>query len=513
MTVTDRAQTETSLAQEDSRQQLDVLIIGAGISGIGMAHALQTQRPGDRFALIESRANIGGTWDLFRYPGVRSDSDMYTYAYSFKPWRHKDFIGSGERIRAYLSETVAESGLEKAIRFRQRVVKADWDSPTKRWRVTIQPENGALYELETRFLVTCTGYYNYEKGYVPDFEGLDRFEGVVAHPQSWPETLDYRDKRVVVIGSGATAVTLVPAMAKQAKHVTMLQRSPTYVVSMPSRDGLFSVLSKFLPARWTNRIMRSKYIVMQQLVYALSRRFPKLVRTLIRAHNRKALAGAADVDRHFKPRYQPWDQRMCMVPDEDLFAAVREGRASIETDHIARFTERGVLLRSGKVLEADIVVPATGLDIQFWGGMDLRVDGQKVVASRLTNYKGMMFSQLPNLVTIFGYTKAPWTLKAELSFSYVCKLLNYMQAQGHRVVYPYMHGAQPQEELVDLQSGYVLRAKEKLPKQGARYPWRNKDQYWKDIFAIRHGQVNDGVLRFDDTRALKRFHGKKSEVV
>lgn len=512
MTTTIISERATARSQAGA-EQLDVLIIGAGISGIGMAHQLQTHRPEDRFAVIESRENIGGTWDLFRYPGIRSDSDMYTFAYSFKPWRDKEFIGTGEKIRAYLADLVVEHQLDRHIRFRQRVVKANWDSQTARWRVSVQPHEGDPYELEARFLVTCTGYYNYEKGYVPDFAGWEDYKGVIAHPQHWPEDLDYRNKKVLVIGSGATAVTVVPAMAEQAKHVTMLQRSPTYIVSVPSKDWLFMVLSKLLPSRWTNRIMRSKYVAIQQLVYVLSKRFPNFVRKLIRAHNRKALDNSVDVDTHFNPRYQPWDQRMCMVPNEDLFTAVREGRASIETDHIERFTEQGVLLKSGKQLDADIVVPATGLDVQFWGGMDLRVDDHPVEANRLTNYKGMMFSQLPNLVTIFGYTNAPWTLKAELSYGYVCKLLNYMQEQNHRVVYPYMHGEQPQEELVDLKSGYVLRAQDQLPKQGAMYPWRNKDLYWKDIFAIKHGQLDDGVLRFDDTRPLKRFHRKTSEVV
>ncbi|MDX1452402.1 MAG: NAD(P)/FAD-dependent oxidoreductase [Oleiphilaceae bacterium] len=487
-------------------QQLDVLIIGAGISGIGMACTLQRQRPNDQFAIIESRANIGGTWDLFRYPGIRSDSDMYTFAYSFKPWKHKEYIGTGERIRDYLNDLVDEQNLRSKIRFNQRVVKADWQSDKARWCVTVLPEQGDAYTIEARFLVTCTGYYNYEKGYMPEFEGVEDFTGDIVHPQHWPEQLDYEGKQVVVIGSGATAVTVVPAMAEKAAHVTMLQRSPTYIVSVPSEDGLFSVLSKILPLRVTNRIMRAKYVTIQQLLFLLSQRFPNFVRKLIRFQNRKALAGAANVDEHFNPRYKPWDQRMCMVPDEDLFAAMREGRASVVTDHIERFTENGIQLRSGQHLEADIVVPATGLEIQYWGGMDIRIDGARVEASKLTNYKGMMFSQVPNLVTIFGYTSAPWTLKAELTYGYVNKLLDYMQQQGHRMVFPYQHGKMEQVDLVNLNSSYVQRAKGKIPMQGTTYPWRNKDFYWKDIFAIKHSELVDGVLRFDDAQPLKRFH-------
>ncbi len=496
-----------TVSQSNPRAQvLDVLIVGAGLSGIGMAHTLQQQRPHDQFAIIESRDNIGGTWDLFRYPGIRSDSDMYSFAYSFKPWKDKALIGTGERIRDYLNELVDEDGLRSKIRFKQRVIKADWNTKKARWCVEVKPHEGEAYQIEARFLVTCTGYYNYEKGYVPDFAGMDDFEGDIAHPQHWPQKLDYRDKKVVVIGSGATAVTVVPAMAEQAAKVTMLQRSPSYIVSMPSQDWMYTVFSKLLPAKLTNRLMRGKYIAIQQLFFLVSRGFPNFMRKLIRFQNRKALAESTNVDQHFKPKYQPWDQRMCMVPDEDLFAAMRKGKAEVITDHIERFTKAGIQLKSGQHLEADIVVPATGLDLQFWGGMDLRVDGNAVEQGKLTNYKGMMFSQLPNLVTIFGYTNAPWTLKAELTYGYVSRLLSYMQEQGHRMVYPYLQGDVPQEDLVNLQSSYVMRARERIPKQGGIYPWRNKDLYWKDIFAIKHSQVADGVLRFDDPRPLKRYH-------
>jgi len=494
------------MTTHNTPQLLDVLIIGAGLSGLGMAYMLKTHRPQDSFAVIESRENIGGTWDLFRYPGIRSDSDMYTFAYSFKPWKDKEYVGTGERIRNYLHEMIDEEALEQHIRFQQRVVKSCWNSETARWSVTITEKDGCEYLIETRFLVTCTGYYNYEKGYVPEFEGYDDFKGTIAHPQHWPENLDYKDKEVLVIGSGATAVTVVPSMADEAKHVTMLQRSPTYVVSVPSKDWLYSVVSKLLPSGITNKIMRAKYIVLQQLIYIISRGFPNAVRKMIKNQNKKALAGSADADVHFNPRYKPWDQRMCVVPNEDLFASIRDGQSSIVTDEIEKFTAKGVKLKSGKEINADIVVPATGLDVQFWGGMDIEVDGQKVEAKNLTNYKGMMFSQMPNFVTIFGYTNAPWTLKAELTYDYVCRLLDHMQNNGNQIVYPFLDKGNEQEDLLDLQSGYVKRALAILPKQGASFPWRNKDLYFKDILAIKHSKLNDEVLRFDDAEPLERFH-------
>ncbi len=490
-------------------ETLDVAIIGAGLSGIGMGCQLKEQRSNDSFVMFESRDAIGGTWDLFRYPGIRSDSDMYTFAYSFKPWTDAEMIGTGERIRDYLNEVVDDYDLRKHIRFKQRVTNAAWDSTKARWVLTVEQDDADAYTVEAKFLLTCTGYYNYEHGYVPEFEGFSDYSGEVIYPQKWPQEFDYRGKRVVVIGSGATAVTVVPAMAEEAAHVTMLQRSPTYVVSVPSKDLMFKIFSKVLPKRLTNRIMRAKYIALQQLIYTLSKRFPALVRKWIRYGNKKALGDSVAVDPHFKPNYKPWDQRMCMVPDEDLFKAMREGKASIVTDEIARFTSQGIELKSGENIEADIVVPATGLDVQFWGGMNIQVDGNEVNAAKLTNYKGMMFSQMPNFVTIFGYTNAPWTLKAELTYSYVCKLLNYMDKQQHDVVYPYLDREQKSEILVDLKSTYVMRAADRLPQQGEAFPWRNKDFYLKDIFAIKYSELADGVLKFDDARPLAVFHAQK----
>ena len=494
--------------QTPTPELLDVLIIGAGISGLGMCYNMKKKRPQDSMAVIEGRENIGGTWDLFKYPGIRSDSDMYTFAYSFKAWTDKEYIGSAERINHYLNEMVEDQGLRSHIRFQQKVKKADWQSDSNRWLVTIEKHDGSEYQIAAKFFICGTGYYNYDKGYLPEFEGYDEFKGTVAHPQHWPQDLDYSNKKVVVIGSGATAVTVVPSMAKTAAHVTMLQRSPTYVVSRPDSDLLFRVISKFLPKALTNKIMRAKYITMQQMVFILSRRFPNAVRKLIRHLNAQDLAGSADVDEHFNPSYKPWDQRLALVPNADLFESVREGKASIVTNHIDRFTPTGILTKSGQHIEADIIVPATGLDLQLWGGIDLNVDGTKVDATKLTNYKGMMFSQLPNFVWVFGYTNASWTLKAELTYDYVDRLLSFMKKNNYKSVFPYLEPEKAAEKTVavDLQSGYILRALDRLPNQGIHFPWRNKDLYFKDVFAIKRSKLNDGILHFDDNQQLKPFY-------
>ena len=487
-------------------EQLDVLIVGAGISGLGMGYNLKKKRAHSSFAIIEGRENIGGTWDLFKYPGIRSDSDMYTFAYSFKPWTDKEYIGSAERIKNYLAEMVQEEGLDQYIRFQQKVIEANWDSAQNRWLVTITRKDGSEYYIAAKFLNCCSGYYNYDKGYLPKFEGYEDYQGTIAHPQFWPEDLDYSGKRVVVIGSGATAVTVVPAMAKKASHVTMVQRSPSYIFSRPASDLLFRVLSKILPKGVTNRIMRLKYATLQQASYLLSKRFPDFMRKIVRTENKKALAGAADVDVHFKPDYQPWDQRLALVPDADLFNSVRSGKTSIVTDHIDRFTKTGLLMKSGEEIQADIIVPATGLDVQLWGKMKLSVDGDKVEGNKLINYKGMMFSQLPNFVWVFGYTNASWTLKAELTFNYVCRLLEYMEQNGYQSVYPYAEPGAEKRRMLDLQSGYVKRAEDRIPSQGTEFPWCNRDLYIKDLFAIKHSKLVDEVLRFDDNASLNGFH-------
>ncbi|MFT6029145.1 MAG: monooxygenase [Oleiphilaceae bacterium] len=487
-------------------EELDVLIVGAGISGLGMCYNLKKKRPHNSFAVIEARSNIGGTWDLFKYPGIRSDSDMYTFSYSFKPWTDKEYIGSAERIQNYLHELVRDEGLEHYIRFQQKVTSANWDSTQSRWLVTIGKQDGSEHFIAAKFLNCCAGYYNYESGYLPTFEGYNDYQGTIAHPQKWPEDLDYSGKKVVVIGSGATAVTVVPSMAKKAAHVTMVQRSPTYIYSRPASDVLFKILSRLLPAGITNRIMRAKYTTLQQLAYVISKKFPDFARKMVRNMNKKALAGAADVDVHFKPSYNPWDQRMALVPDADLFNSVRSGKASIVTDEIARFTETGLEMKSGQRIEADIIVPATGLDLQLWGKIKLTVDSIPVIANKLTNYKGMMFGQMPNFVWVFGYTNSSWTLKAELTFDYVCRLLEHMEQNGYQSVYPYREPDAEQSTIVDLKSGYVMRALDRLPGQGNEFPWCNKDLYFKDIFAIKHSKLVDNVLRFDDNASLAEFH-------
>lgn len=494
-------------------ENLDVLIIGAGISGIGMAYNLLKNRQQDSFAIIESRDNIGGTWDFFKYPGLRSDSDMYTFAYSFKPWRHREYIGSAERIKEYLDEVVQENGIDKKIRFQTRITSANWDSKLNVWKLSASKNDGTDYTIHAKFLVTCTGYYNYDKGYLPKFEGSEDFSGDIIHPQKWPENYSYKDKKIVVIGSGATAFTVVPTMAKEASHVTMLQRSPGYVYNRPATDSLFNVINKFLPPALTNKIMRAKYLCLQQFSYGLSKRFPNLAKKMLINGIGKAAGEEVDIKKHFTPSYKPWDQRVCMVPDNDMFESVKEGKVSIETEHISRFTKTGVLLKNGEEISADIIVTATGLDLQLWGGMKLTVDGSDVVANKLTSYKGMMFSQIPNMVTIFGYTNTSWTVKAELSYDYICRLLGFMQKNDFQSVYPYLARPTQNEGLVSLTSGYVLRSQHKLPKQGDSFPWCNKDFYFSDLLAIKHSKLNDGILKFNDTAPLASFHDKPEEQI
>jgi monooxygenase len=491
---------------KEPAETLDVLIVGAGISGIGMAYNMLKNRKQDSFAVIESRDNIGGTWDFFKYPGLRSDSDMYTFAYSFKPWRHREYIGSAQRIKSYLDELVEENNIKEKIRFQTRITSANWDSSLNVWKLQATRGDGSQYDIHAKFFITCTGYYNYQQGYLPKFEEFDRFKGDIIHPQKWPKDYNYKDKKVIVIGSGATAFTIVPTMAKEAAHVTMLQRSPGYVYNRPSSDVLFRVLSKYLPANATNKIMRIKHLCFQQLSYGISKGFPKFAKKMLIDGVRQASDNKLDVKKHFTPNYQPWDQRVCMVPDNDMFEAVKCGKVSVETEHIQKFTEKGILLKNGQELEADLIVTATGLDLQLWGGMELKVDDAPVVTSNLTNYKGMMFSQLPNTVMVFGYTNASWTIKAELSYDYICRLLNFMDKNNHKSVFPYLADDSKTKSLVSLESGYVLRAQDKLPKQGESFPWCNKDFYFSDLLAIKHSKLDDGVLKFDDNSALASFH-------
>ena len=479
-------------------EQVDVVIVGAGLSGVGAARHLQLRCPGLTYAIVEARGALGGTWDLFRYPGVRSDSDMFTLGYNFRPWAGDKAIADGPSIRAYIEETAREYGIDRQIRYHHRVVAASWSTTSARWTVRIlRADTGETVRIGCRFLYMCTGYYRYDQGHTPRFDGIDDYEGVVVHPQQWPADLEYAGTKVVVIGSGATAVTLVPALARQAEHVTMLQRTPTYVLSLPARDAIADALRRRLPPRLAYSIVRRKNIVLTQLNYRLSRRTPDLMKGLIRRGLVKNLPPDFDVVTHFSPPYQPWDQRLCLVPDGDLFGAVREGKASIVTGRVDRFTPKGVLLTSGDELPADIVVTATGLALLVLGGTTLDVDGVPVDPSTTVGYKGMMFSGVPNMAMALGYTNASWSLKCDLISEYVCRLLTYMDDKGYRSVIPNRPPAdQPLLPFVDLQSGYVKRAEAMLPKQGSRYPWRVHQSYFKDRKLYGKAPLADAGVTF-----------------
>jgi cation diffusion facilitator CzcD-associated flavoprotein CzcO len=480
-----------------SPEHLDVLIVGAGISGISAAYHLQERCPGKGYAIFEARGDLGGTWDLFRYPGIRSDSDMYTLGYRFKPWTGEKAIADGASILEYVRETASENGIEEKIRFHHRIVDAEWSSEESRWTVEVErSDTGETVRLTCDFLWACSGPYRYDEGYTPDFEGVDRFPGPVVHPQHWPEDLDYAGKRVVVIGSGATAVTLVPSLAEETEHVTMLQRSPSYVISRAARDGSVDKLRRFLPERAVYSLVRWKNVLVSTAFFQLSRRRPELVKRFLRKGVERSLPSGYDIDKHFKPRYNPWDQRLCVVPNGDLFRAISAGRAAVVTERIATFTERGIELESGEELEADIIVTATGFNLFLLGGMRLGVDGKDVDFPNTTAYKGMMLSDVPNFAFSIGYTNASWTLKADLTSEYVCRLLNHMDAHGYRRCAPEITDssitAQP---MIDFSSGYVQRVIDQFPKQGSREPWRLRQNYIVDIRTIRRGPIDDGTMK------------------
>ncbi len=481
----------------------DVLIVGAGLSGIGAACHLQRSCPQKSYAVLEARDAIGGTWDLFRYPGIRSDSDMYTLGYSFKPWTEAKAIADGSSIRNYIHETADEHGVRDHIRLGHRVLRADWSSETSRWTLTVElTETGQTTELTCGFVHWCSGYYRYDQGFSPAFEGVERFGGQIVHPQHWPEDLDYRGKRVVVIGSGATAVTLVPSMAPEAEHVTMLQRSPSYVVSLPAKDRVADFLRRHLSQPAAYAIVRWKNVVRTMLSFELSRRRPELMKKLLRRGLQIQLPGGFDIDTHFNPRYNPWDQRLCLVPDGDLFRALKDGSASIVTDRIESFTERGLKLVSGAELEADLVVTATGLNVTLFGGTPIAVDGREVELAETVAYKGMMLSGVPNLALALGYTNASWTLKCDLVCEYVCRLLNHMDERGYDRATPLEPDpAQARTPIIDFSSGYVLRVVDQLPKQGAQTPWRLHQNYFKDIRMLRRMPLEDGAVRFERSTA------------
>ncbi len=476
----------------------NVLIIGAGLSGIGAACHLRQNCPEKSFAILEARNAIGGTWDLFRYPGIRSDSDMFTLGYSFAPWEEAKAIADGPSIRSYVRDTARRFGVDQSIRFRHRVVRADWSSPDSRWTVEVElGDTGEATQMTCDFLYGCTGYYRYDEGFTPHFEGVERFRGTVVHPQRWPEDLDYTGKRVVVIGSGATAVTLVPSMAAAAGHVTMLQRSPSYVLSIPGRDPLATLLRRALPSRAVYPLVRWKNVLLAMLFFQASRRFPDFVKGLLRRGVERSLPAGYDINKHFKPRYDPWDQRPCLVPDGDLFRVLKSGQASMVTDGIETFTETGLRLTSGRELEADVIITATGLNLLVLGGMDVSVNGRPVDLPKTVTYKGMMFSGIPNLALALGYTNASWTLKCDLVSHYVCRLLGHMDEHRYRVCTPLAPGPdEPLLPFLDLKSGYILRSIEQLPKQGAHPPWRLYQNYIRDVRLMKRGPLEDEAISF-----------------
>ena len=482
-------------------EYFDVVIVGAGLSGIGAACHLQRECPSKSYAILEGRDAMGGTWDLFRYPGIRSDSDMHTLGYKFKPWRESKAIADGQAILKYIHETSTEHDIDRHIRYGHHIVSASWSDDDACWTLVVKrSDSNQSIEIRCNFLHLCAGYYRYEHGYTPAFEGRDRFPGEIVHPQLWPEDLDYNDKRVVVIGSGATAVTLVPALAKSAQHVTMLQRSPTYVVSWPEKDIIANFLRKVLPEKAAYAITRWKNISLQQLAYRRTRTAPDAMKRRILKWARKDLGKDYDIDTHFTPQYNPWDERLCLVPDGDLFLAIRKGAASVVTDRIVSFTERGIQLQSGTELDADIIVTATGLDLEVLGGVQFTVNGQPVDFSKAYSYKGVMFSGVPNMMSTFGYINASWTLRADLTAEYFCRLVKHMEANDFRqctpVLRPEDKGMSSQPWITDFSPGYIKRALERLPLQGDHEPWINPQNYRQDKKMFLKERVDDGALLF-----------------
>ncbi len=472
--------------------------MGAGLSGIGAAYHLQQKCPGKTYAILEGRESLGGTWDLFRYPGIRSDSDMYTLGYSFKPWTGAKAIADGSSILSYLRETAEENGIDRHIRFGHRVERASWSSKESRWTVEVREvASGAVVRLTCHFLFVCAGYYDYEEGYTPEFAGRAAFRGRIVHPQHWPADIDYDGKRVVVIGSGATAMTLVPALAKRAGHVTMLQRSPTYVIARPDRDRIAGWLKGRVSLDTAYAMTRWKNVLLGMAFYAYCRRLPAQAKKVIVGQVRRQVSHRADLTAHFTPSYKPWDQRLCLVPDGDLFEAIRTGGASVVTDHIDTFVENGIRLKSGQVVEADIIVTATGLKMKFLGGVVIEVDGKHVDPAKTMTYKGMMCSDVPNLALTLGYTNASWTLKCDLTSTYACRLLNYMDEHGYTQCCPRQNDpAITEEPIIDFSSGYVQRAIDKFPRQGSAMPWKLYQNYALDLVLLRHAPVADRSMEF-----------------
>jgi monooxygenase len=505
----------SSASLDTTPGHVDVLIVGAGVSGIGAAYYLQREHPQRSFMILEARDATGGTWDLFRFPGIRSDSDLHTFGYEFKPWRDEHAIASADKILAYLRETAAEHGIDRKIRFRSKVVSASWSSQDARWTVEVdRADTGERTTLTCNWLFCAGGYYRYDEGFTPRFEGRERFRGLIIHPQHWPADLDYTGQRVLVIGSGATAVTLIPAMADTAAHVTMLQRTPSYVMAMPSKDKLANRLRTLLGEDRGYAITRRKNIIQQQAIWRFCQKYPKAARRIIRNLNAKMLPAGYPVDEHFNPPYNPWDQRLCLAPNGDLFKAIRNGHASIVTDRIATFTEQGVLLESGRELEADIIVTATGLNVQAMGGMSLTVDGRPISLPDTIAFKGMMLSGVPNFAYAIGYTNSSWTLKIGLLCEHFCRLLAYMDAHGYNTARPEPADPDmPTRPLLNFAAGYVQRAIGQLPRQGDRAPWLTSMSYASDVKLLRRLPVQDPELHFSRSPAHEQAVTEPAEVV
>lgn len=489
----------------ETETEVDVLIVGAGISGIGAAYHLQDRCPDKTYLILERRRNLGGTWDLFRYPGIRSDSDMYTFGYSFRPWKQPEVVASGDAILGYLRETAEAYGINDRIRHGLKVTAASWSSPDARWTIRAQHEaTGAERLFHCSFLFVCAGYYDYDEGYTPNFEGVNDFGGQIIHPQKWNDDVEYQNKRIVVIGSGATAVTLIPELVKKAAHVTMLQRSPTYIVAKPGRDRIADWLRRRLPERPAYAITRWKNLLLSMFWYWYCRTRPQKAKALLVGEARKMLGPDLDVEKHFTPRYDPWDQRVCLAPDADFFRALRSPRASVVTDEIDRFTKDGIRTASGQEIEADLVVTATGLELRFLGGIDLEVDGERVSPADTFAYKGMMCSDVPNMALSLGYTNASWTLKADLTAEYVCRLLRHMDSHGYDICCPRLPDRPPHAEpMLALDAGYIRRGRHRFPKEADHAPWKLHQNYVLDVLALRYGRVRDEVMRFERVNPQK----------
>ena len=481
----------------------DIIIVGAGISGIGTAYWLQKKCPEKKILVLEARDSIGGTWSLFQYPGIRSDSDMFTFGYRFKPWNDPQSLSSGDKILKYLEQTVEENRLDQLIAFQHKMRSADWSDEERCWTLQVESLDGSK-TLKSRFLSICTGYYNYKEAYRPKFEGEELFQGKIILPQFWPKGLDFNDEKIAVVGSGATAITLVPSLVEQgAKQVTMIQRSPTYVMNLPNRNGQFAFLDKILPSNWAYRLTRSTNILLSMASFGISKAFPKQMKSLIMNAAAKQLPKEYPVEKHFNPSYNPWDQRLCVVPDGDFFESINSGKAAVVTDQISCFTEKGIQMKSGELIAADIIVLATGLKIQLLGGAKISVNEKEAKVSDSYIYKGMMVSGLPNFIYCFGYTNASWTLKVDLTANYLCKLLKHMDKNGMEVVIPQAKHIESEENFLNLNSGYIIRAEKDLPKQGSKRPWRVYQNYLVDMLTTRFGSIKDEALNFKPKKEAK----------